>query len=176
MKICSAPQHQATSRVLRMVGATALAVACTVAPSQFARRQGHTTTRARRTSGAGGTRGVPRGARHRHPELRLPAVPEPEHPSGDVSRRLRIRLAPLHTGGHPVPRQRRASHRPLLQPQPIRTHEETRMNRSRSRTTASWETWARALATPLLLSFIAATVALAPPAWAEPFFFSTGNP
>src|SRR5262245_19517682 len=56
------------------------------------------------------------------------------------------------------------------------THEETRMNRSRSRTTASWQTWARALATPLLLSFIAATVALATPAWAEPFFFSTGNP
>ena len=50
------------------------------------------------------------------------------------------------------------------------------MNRSRSRTTATWQTWARALATPLLPSFIAATVALATPAWAEPFFFSTGNP
>jgi hypothetical protein len=47
---------------------------------------------------------------------------------------------------------------------------------NRSRTTASWQTWARALAAPLLLSFIAATVGLATPVWAEPFFFSTGNP
>ena len=50
------------------------------------------------------------------------------------------------------------------------------MNPSRSRTTVSWQTWARALAAPLLVSFIAATVGLATPAWAEPFFFSTGDP
>lgn len=36
MKTSSARKHQATSRVLRMVGATALAVACTVAASQSA--------------------------------------------------------------------------------------------------------------------------------------------
>jgi len=36
MKIGSALQHRATSRILRMAGATALAVACTVAPSQSA--------------------------------------------------------------------------------------------------------------------------------------------
>lgn len=47
---------------------------------------------------------------------------------------------------------------------------------NRSRTTVSWQTWARALAVPLLVSFIAATVGLATPAWAEPFFFSTGDP
>jgi len=49
--------------------------------------------------------------------------------------------------------------------------EESRMNRSR--TTPSWRPWARALSMPLL---VAATIALATPAWAEPFFFSTGNP
>jgi hypothetical protein len=57
---------------------------------------------------------------------------------------------------------------------------------NRSRTTARWQTplagrtLARALAPPLLLSFVAATVAvgvgLVTPAWAEPFFFSTGTP
>jgi hypothetical protein len=36
MKISSAPEHQATSRILRMVGGTALAVAFTLAPSQSA--------------------------------------------------------------------------------------------------------------------------------------------
>jgi len=58
------------------------------------------------------------------------------------------------------------------------------MNRSRTRTT--WQasltggTLARALPGPLFLSIMAAAVAvgvwLATPAWAEPFFFSTGNP
>jgi hypothetical protein len=47
---------------------------------------------------------------------------------------------------------------------------------NRSRTTVNWQAWARALAVPLLVSFIAATVGLATPAWAEPFFFSTGDP
>jgi hypothetical protein len=47
---------------------------------------------------------------------------------------------------------------------------------NRSSTTVSWKTWARALAAPLLATFIAATVGLATPAWAEPFFFSTGDP
>jgi len=36
MKIGTAPQHQATSRILRMVGATALAAVCAVAPAQSA--------------------------------------------------------------------------------------------------------------------------------------------
>src|SRR2546426_11397444 len=63
--------------------------------------------------------------------------------------------------------------------QPV-THEETRMNRSCP--TARWRTWladrtlARALAVALLPSVIAATVGLATPVWAEPFFFSTGTP
>src|SRR5215468_2415861 len=47
---------------------------------------------------------------------------------------------------------------------------------NRSRTTATSQTWRRALAMPLLVSLITATVGLATPAWAEPFFFSTGNP
>jgi hypothetical protein len=47
---------------------------------------------------------------------------------------------------------------------------------NRSRTTADLQTWLRALATTLLVSLITATVWLATPAWAEPFFFSTGNP
>jgi len=47
---------------------------------------------------------------------------------------------------------------------------------NRSCTTANWNTWLRALATTALVSVIAATVGLATPAWAEPFFFSTGDP
>ena len=58
------------------------------------------------------------------------------------------------------------------------------MNRSRtmakSQTSLASRTLARALAAPLLLSFIAATVALGlglvTPVSAEPFFFSTGDP
>src|SRR5262245_14038065 len=70
-------------------------------------------------------------------------------------------------------------HETLLNRQRL-TREEARMNRSR--TTARRQTWladrtlARALAVPLLLSVIAATAGLATPVWAEPFFFSTGNP
>jgi len=47
---------------------------------------------------------------------------------------------------------------------------------NRSCTTANWQTWLRAFGTTLLMSLIAATVGFATPAWAEPFFFSTGDP
>jgi hypothetical protein len=47
---------------------------------------------------------------------------------------------------------------------------------NRERTTAKWQACARALPVPLLLGFIAVMVGLATPVWAEPFFFSTGNP
>ena len=86
MKNYNAPGYQTTRRLRLVACSAALAAAFTVSLAQPAHAAPcHTATRARQLQVRAGEHGVPRGSRHRHAELHLPAVPQPDHACSPVS-------------------------------------------------------------------------------------------
>ena len=112
------PENQPTRRTLPIAWATALAVAFTVSLAQPVHADMSHRHPYPSTSRCRGERGLPGGARRRHPELHLPALG------------LRLRLDTVHAGGHPVHGIRRS---------PPTSSAPTRMSRRQGIIRATWQ-------------------------------------